>query len=51
MLPILGWTKSIEAIVAGGELVSWIIYTCIITLLWIFADDIKEATESIDQDD
>lgn len=48
MLPILGWSKCVESVVAGGELTSWIVYTLIITAVWIFADDITEATDILE---
>lgn len=48
MLPILGWSKCVESFVVGGELLAWIIYTVIITAIWVFADDISEATDILE---
>jgi len=47
MLPILGWSKVVESIIAGGPLVNWIAYAAIVTVLWVFADDIERAADEI----
>jgi len=47
MLPILGWSKVVESIIAGGPLVNWIVYAAIATVLWVFADDIERAADEI----
>ena len=48
MLPILGWSKCVESIIAGGDLISWIAYSIIITIVWVFADDLAEYTDILD---
>jgi uncharacterized membrane protein YdbT with pleckstrin-like domain len=47
MLPILGWSKVVESIIAGGPLLNWIAYATLVTLIWIFADDIERAADEI----
>lgn len=50
VLPILGWTKVVESAVAGGPIANWALYAALVTLLWVFADDIYEAVESATDD-
>jgi hypothetical protein len=47
MLPILGWSKVVESIIAAGPLGNWIAYAAIVTVLWVFADDIERAADEI----
>lgn len=47
MLPILGWSKVVESIIAGGPLVNWIAYAVVVTVLWVFADDIERAADEM----
>jgi uncharacterized membrane protein YdbT with pleckstrin-like domain len=47
MLPILGWSKVVESIIAGGSLGNWVIYAVVVTVIWIFADDIERAAEEV----
>jgi len=49
MLPILGWSKVVESVIAGGPLPNWILYAVVVTIIWIFADDIDRAAEDIEQ--
>ena len=48
-LPLLGWTKAVETIVAGGPTIRWAVYAGVVTLLWVLADSLQEtATEVAD---
>ncbi|SEO70456.1 hypothetical protein SAMN05216388_101752 [Halorientalis persicus] len=49
-LPALGYTKTVETIVAGGPTASWLGYSALITLLWVFADDIRDTVEEMADD-
>ncbi|WP_226479175.1 hypothetical protein [Natrinema amylolyticum] len=46
-LPLLGLTKTVETVVAGGPTLSWAAYSLSVTLVWIFADDIQRSVEEI----
>ena len=49
VLPALGWTKTVESIVAGGPVGNWIAYATVVTVLWVFAEQLQEqATEVVD---
>jgi len=47
VLPVLGYTKVAETIVAGGPTLNWAVYAVAVTFLWIFADDIQESAEEV----
>ncbi len=46
-LPLLGVTKTFEAIVAGGELVAWVGFTVLASVGYVFADDFSETVEEL----
>ena len=46
-LPLLGYTKTAETVVAGGPTLNWLAYSILVTLVWIFADDIQRGMEEI----
>ncbi|PCR89305.1 hypothetical protein [Natrinema ejinorense] len=46
-LPLLGLTKTVETVVAGGPTLSWAAYSLGVTLVWIFADDIQQGMEDL----
>lgn len=47
VLPVLGYTKVAETIVAGGPTLNWAAYAVAVTFLWIFADDIQRSAEEV----
>jgi hypothetical protein len=46
-LPILGWTKAVESLVAGGPLGRWLLYAALVTVLWTYAEDIQAAADDV----
>lgn len=46
-LPLLGYTKVAETIVAGGSTLNWLAYASLVTLVWVFADDIQQGMEDL----
>jgi len=44
-LPLLGWTKCVETIVAAGPTLRWALYASIVTVVWIVADWVAEAAD------
>ena len=50
VLPVLGITKAVETVIAGGPTLRWVAYAVLVTLVWIYADDLQrrasEATEA-----
>jgi len=46
-LPLLGWTKAVETIVAGGPTIRWAVYAGVVTLLWVSAKQITEAADDV----
>lgn len=48
VLPVLGWTKVAETVVAGGPMLNWIGYSVLVTVVWVFADEIREAADGFD---
>jgi hypothetical protein len=46
-LPILGWTKMVETLVAGGPTIRWAGYAFAVTLVWIYAEDIQTAADEL----
>lgn len=45
-LPLLGWTKAVEAlIVTPADLPRWIAYAAIVTVLWVYADTLQKAVD------
>lgn len=47
VLPVLGWTKAVEATVAGGPLLNWIAYAGVVTVVWIFADELQRRADDV----
>jgi len=47
VLPVLGYTKVAETVVAGGPTLNWLAYSLAVTLVWISADDIQRSAESL----
>lgn len=48
-LPLLGWTKAVETIVASGPTTRWALYAGIVTLAWIYADSLQQtAGDAVD---
>jgi hypothetical protein len=51
VLPVLGYTKVAETIVAGGPTLNWLAYSLFVTGVWVFADDLQrtadEATDAV----
>lgn len=47
LLPVLGITKVVETVVAGGPTVSWSAYVVLATVIYVFADDIQRRAEDI----
>ncbi|MUV59987.1 hypothetical protein [Halobacterium sp. CBA1126] len=50
LLPVLGITKTVETVIAGGPTMRWVAYAVLVTGVWIYADDLQrrasEATEA-----
>lgn len=49
-LPLLGWTKCVETLVAAGPTLRWAAYAGVVTLLWTVADQLAEAAEDVADD-
>lgn len=47
LLPVLGWTKVVESVVASGPVHNWVVYAVAVTVLWIFADTIQEWSDQV----
>lgn len=47
LLPVLGYTKFVEAVIAGGPEVNWLAYSIAVTVVWVFADDLKRRAEDL----
>lgn len=45
LLPILGWTKLIESVVASGPVLNWLVYAMALTVVYVFADELKRRME------
>jgi hypothetical protein len=51
-VPLLGWTKSVETVVAGGPTVRWGAFAALVTVVWVFAFVIyRHAREAADDAD
>ena len=46
-LPLLGWTKCVETVVASGPTGRWAGYAALVTLVWIYADAIDDAVDEV----
>lgn len=46
-LPILGITKTFEAVVVGGEFVAWLGFTVLVSGGYVFADNIGDAADEL----
>lgn len=45
-LPLLGWTKTVEAlIVSPTNVPKWVAYAVVVTLAWIYADKLQRAAD------
>lgn len=50
-LPLLGWTKAVESLITAPETIPWWVgYSVVVTALWVFADDIRDAAEEAVED-
>jgi hypothetical protein len=51
VLPLLGITKAVETVIVGGPTTRWLAYAAIVTLVWVFAEDLQrraeDATETV----
>lgn len=36
-VPLLGWTKTVETVVAGGPTLNWAAFAAVVTVVWTFA--------------
>ena len=36
VLPVLGWTKATESVVAGGPAATWVLFAALVTVVWVF---------------
>lgn len=55
VLPVLGWTKVVEAVVvASPAVLNWVAYAVVVTVAWVFADDVQRrmdaAVDAVDGD-
>ena len=41
VLPVLGITKAVETVIAGGPTLRWLAYALLVTIVWIYADDLQ----------
>jgi hypothetical protein len=46
VLPVLGWTKTVETLVASGPTLNWTAYALFVTVVWAYADTIHNTVES-----
>jgi len=46
VLPMLGWTKVVESFVAGGPVANWAVYAGLVTLAWVYADDVQRRMDA-----
>lgn len=49
VLPMLGWTKAVESVVTSGPVLTWLVYSVILTALWVYADDIQRRAEQVSE--
>jgi hypothetical protein len=47
LLPVLGITKIVETVVAGGPIVAWCAYALIVTGIYVFADELRRRAEDL----
>lgn len=51
VLPLLGITKAVETVIAGGPTGRWLAYAGLVTIVWVFAEDLQrraeDATETV----
>ena len=47
---MLGWTKAVETIVTSGPLLAWCVYATIVTVLWVYADEIQRQAQQVAED-
>lgn len=47
VLPVLGWTKAVETVVATGPTLRWVAYAVVVTGLWVAAEDLREAADDV----
>lgn len=41
LFPVLGWTKVVETVVAGGPTANWTVYAAAITVVWVFGEELQ----------
>jgi hypothetical protein len=46
VLPVLGYTKTVETIVASGPTLNWLVYSLFVTGVWVFADDLQRTADA-----
>lgn len=47
VLPVLGYTKTVESFVVGGPTPKWLAYSLLVTLVWVFADDLRRRADDL----
>lgn len=49
---MLGWTKAVETVVAGGPTLNWVGYATLVTLVWVFGDELdRRMSDAVDAAD
>jgi len=46
VFPVLGWTKVVETVVAGGPTLNWAAYAGLVTLVWVFGDELDQRADA-----
>lgn len=46
-LPLLGWTKTVETIVATGPTMRWTHYSTVVTAIWVYAYELSAAADNV----
>lgn len=48
VLPVLGYTKLAESLVASGPTINWLAYSLLVTVVWVFADDLRRRAADLE---
>jgi|AntRauTorckE6833_2_1112554.scaffolds.fasta_scaffold192495_2 hypothetical protein len=49
VLPVLGITKAVETVIAGGPTLRWLAYALLVTIVWIYADDLQRRAGEVSE--
>jgi hypothetical protein len=46
-LPLLGWTKAVESVVAAGPTLRWLGYAALVTVVWVAGDALQRRADDV----